>query len=98
MLAQEVYDQLKKYGYCRSEGDYSQNFLDKSPRYFSTIKAKKIDLPIGCKTILATRVNHLITCMKQSPSMQTAVKELSNLQSKLNSEIKSDCLKGFAVR
>jgi len=99
MLAQDICNRLKAHGLCKNDEEFSYHFLGKSDRYFSTVKSKGMELPLGSKTILAARLSQLIICLTQSEDSRRrydlTINSLKGALNELRKEINQQSLKGF---
>ncbi len=99
MLAQEISNTLKTHGLCANDEDFSYHFLGKSRRYFSAVKSKGMDLPLGSKTILAARLAHVLKCLNEGQSGRQGyaitVANLSCALTLLQDDINKQSLTGF---
>lgn len=102
MLAQEISNTLKTHGLCANDEEFSYYFLGKSRRYFSTVKSKGMELPLGSKTILAERLTHVLNCLGNGQSSRQeyaiTIASLSSALSSLKDDINKQSLNGFGCK
>ena len=104
MVEHQIYKTLKLYGLCKSEEQFSTDYLGKSKKYFGVCKARTRELSLGAQVTLLERIRHLeansgnlITgvASEDQDRLKSITDDLARLRRRLGQELSKRCLDGM---
>jgi len=96
MKISDVYDELKSFGICKSENEFSKNYLCKDRNYLSVLRCRGSTPSIAVLMVLSTNLQQRSQVLKNSK--HKSVREVGARLTEIHKMIISGVLEECATR